>query len=60
MKRIKLIVAYDGTNYCGWQIQNNGRTIEEVLNEALTALLHEKVAPSRPAGLIPVCTRREM
>ena len=44
MKRIKLIVAYDGTNYCGWQIQNNGRTIEEVLNEALTALLHEKVA----------------
>ena len=44
MKRIKLIVAYDGTNYCGWQIQNNGRTIEEVLNEALTALFHEKVA----------------
>lgn len=44
MKRIKLIVAYDGTNYCGWQIQNNGRTIEEVLNEALTSLLKEDVA----------------
>lgn len=44
MKRIKLIVAYDGTNYCGWQIQNNGRTIEEVLNETLTGLFHEKVA----------------
>lgn len=43
-KRIKLTVAYDGTNYCGWQIQNNGRTIEEVLNEALTALLKETVA----------------
>lgn len=32
MKRIKLTVAYDGTNYCGWQIQDNGITIEEVLN----------------------------
>lgn len=43
-RRIKLIVAYDGTNYCGWQIQNNGRTIEEALNNALTALLKETVA----------------
>ena len=32
MKRVMLRVAYDGTNYCGWQIQNNGITIEEVLN----------------------------
>ena len=31
MKRVKLIVAYDGTNYCGWQIQENGITVEEVL-----------------------------
>ena len=26
--RVKMIVAYDGTNYCGWQIQPNGITIE--------------------------------
>jgi tRNA pseudouridine38-40 synthase len=32
--RVKLTVAYDGTNYCGWQIQPNGVTIEEKLNEA--------------------------
>lgn len=44
MKRIKLIVAYDGTNYCGWQLQKNGRTIEEVLNKALSGLLLEQVA----------------
>lgn len=44
MKRVKLIVAYDGTNYCGWQIQKNGITIEEVLNGALTALLKEPIA----------------
>lgn len=43
MKRVKLIVAYDGTNYCGWQIQPNGVTIEQKLNEALTALLKEEI-----------------
>ena len=43
-KRIKLVVAYDGTNYCGWQLQKNGITIEEVLNRELTALLKEPIA----------------
>lgn len=44
MKRVKLIVAYDGTNYRGWQLQPNGITIEEVLNRELTALLKEPIA----------------
>ena len=43
MKRVKLIVAYDGTNYCGWQVQPNGITIEEVLNRSLSNLLGEKI-----------------
>ena len=43
MRRVKLVVAYDGTNYCGWQIQPNGVTIEEKLTEALNALLGEEV-----------------
>lgn len=43
MKRIKLVLAYDGTNYCGWQLQPNGITIEEVLNRALKSLLHEEI-----------------
>ncbi len=43
MKRIRLTVAYDGTNYCGWQLQPNGITIEEVLNKALSELLKEKI-----------------
>ena len=38
-KRINLVVAYDGTNYCGWQIQPNGETIEGVLNRELSSLL---------------------
>lgn len=43
MKRVKLVVAYDGTNYCGWQLQPNGVTIEEVLNRALSDLLKEDI-----------------
>ena len=43
MRRIKLVVAYDGTRYCGWQIQPNGVTIEEVLNRALSELLREPI-----------------
>ncbi len=43
MKRVRMVVAYDGTNYCGWQIQPNGITIEEVLNKALSDLLREPV-----------------
>ncbi len=42
-KRIRLLVAYDGTNYCGWQLQNNGVTIEAVLNETLSDLLGEEI-----------------
>lgn len=43
MKRVKMIVAYDGTNYHGWQIQPNGITIEGMLNHALTELTGEPV-----------------
>ena len=43
-KRIKLIVTYDGTNYCGWQIQINGITVEEVLNREISRLLGEEIA----------------
>lgn len=43
MKRVKLIVAYDGTNYSGWQIQPNGITIEQVLNEQLSRFFKEDI-----------------
>ena len=38
-----LTVAYDGTNYCGWQIQNNADTIEAHLNQCLSDLLQEDI-----------------
>ena len=43
MKRIRLTVAYDGSNYCGWQIQPNGITVESVLNDALSRLTGEEI-----------------
>ena len=43
MKRIRLTVAYDGTGYCGWQVQPNGITVEEVLNAALSQLTGEEI-----------------
>lgn len=42
-KRVKMVVAYDGTNYCGWQKQPNGICIEEVLNRELSKLLNEPI-----------------
>lgn len=43
MKRVKLVVAYDGTNYHGWQVQDNGITIEEVLNRTISKLVQEDI-----------------
>ena len=43
MKRVKLTVAYDGTNYHGWQIQPKEISIEQVLNEKLSELTGEEI-----------------
>ncbi len=43
MRRIKLVIAYDGTNYCGWQLQPGKPTVEAELNRALSELLREAV-----------------
>ena len=41
--RILLTLSYDGTDFCGYQIQPNGRTVEEVLENALYTLTGEKI-----------------
>ena len=40
---IKLTIEYDGTDYHGWQAQPNGKTIQEVLEHALSEILRENV-----------------
>lgn len=43
MKRVKLVVAYDGTAYHGWQIQPAAITVEGVLNRAICELTGEDI-----------------
>ena len=43
MRRVRLFVAYYGTDYCGWQVQPNGITVEEVLNRELGRLTGEDI-----------------
>lgn len=43
MKRVMLVVAYDGTDYHGWQLQPGAPTIEGELNRALHELLGEEI-----------------
>lgn len=39
MKRYFVYLAYNGTNYCGWQIQPNGISVQQTLEDALRTLL---------------------
>lgn len=46
MRNIKLTLEYDGTNYCGWQLQNHPRkkpSVQSVFEEALKQILQSKV-----------------
>lgn len=43
MKRVMLTVAYDGTSYSGYQVQENASTIEGELNRCLKDLLKEDI-----------------
>jgi tRNA pseudouridine38-40 synthase len=43
MKNIALEIAYDGTGYSGWQIQDNAVTIQGVLQKALTKIVKNPV-----------------
>lgn len=41
--RYVLDIAYLGTNYHGWQIQPNSKTVQEILQNALSTVLREKI-----------------
>ena len=51
MRRIRTIIAYDGTDYVGWQTQNNGIAVQEKVDQAIfevTAM--GKALPSTPGA----------
>jgi tRNA pseudouridine38-40 synthase len=43
MPRYKLLIEYDGTRYCGWQKQPNGKTVEDEIESALSQILTQPV-----------------
>ena len=43
MRHVKLIIAYDGTDYCGWQVQINGISIQQRLEEGWQSVTGEKI-----------------
>ena len=42
MRRIALIIEYDGTDYVGWQVQPNGIAVQEVIDDAFFKLIGER------------------
>lgn len=42
--RYKITIAYDGTNYSGWQIQPNGPSIQETIEKVLYTLMQKDVS----------------
>ncbi|KAA3615706.1 MAG: tRNA pseudouridine(38-40) synthase TruA [Calditrichaeota bacterium] len=43
MPRIKLTIEYDGSAYCGWQLQKKDKTIQGELERALKIILKKKI-----------------
>lgn len=43
MRNIRLDIAYDGSNYCGWQIQPNETTVQGVIETALSKIHKKKM-----------------
>lgn len=43
MRSIKLTIAYDGTGYCGWQLQASGASIQGALEEAIGRVTGQEV-----------------
>ncbi|HEY4221732.1 MAG TPA: tRNA pseudouridine(38-40) synthase TruA [Myxococcota bacterium] len=46
----RLVVAYDGTNFQGWQKQEGARTVQDVLEKALSTVAGGEVVRARAAG----------
>ena len=44
MNRYFIYLGYNGKKFCGWQIQPNGMTVQQCIEEALTTLLRQPIS----------------
>ena len=67
MRRFKIIVAYDGTRYHGWQIQRHVPTVAQIMQDCFLRVFDEKInvigvsrtdAGVHARGQVAVCTMR--
>jgi tRNA pseudouridine38-40 synthase len=54
MRTLKLTIAYDGTRYVGWQRQDNGVSIQQLIEEALAPFM-----PGRPLPAVTGASRTD-
>lgn len=45
MRNLKIVLAYDGSDYCGWQVQPGAESIQGALSSAIGRITGEKVLP---------------
>lgn len=45
MRNLKLILAYDGSDFCGWQVQPDAESVQGTLASAIGRITGEKVLP---------------
>src|SRR5690348_16810713 len=45
MRNLKLVMAYDGTDFCGWQVQPHAPSIQGTIASAIGRITGEKVLP---------------
>ena len=57
MPRYKLIIEYDGGPFCGWQLQDNGASVQGALEDAVKAICGERFASMAQAAPMPACMR---
>lgn len=43
MKNYKLTIQYDGTSYCGWQIQQNSPTVQRIITDSIQTIVKQKI-----------------
>ena len=43
MNNYKLTIQYDGTDYAGWQIQENAKTIQGIISDSIKTILREEI-----------------